>query len=322
MILLDEHIPLLISCLAFVVICLLSMGIIIHVRGVRYKRQMMGKIRPSDNEWSGMEKDTASLELSGGSGNAFVKFLSAVGVKTNAGKSIDNANIKLKFLRAGLRGGHVPTVFWGTKFFLAVALPMSFLVVTLVFLEVMPFSHMLLGVMFFVTLGLFLPDVCLRLRTSRRKQRIAKGFPDALDLMVVCVEAGMGLDAAINRVGEELVLSHPELSRELNFLNLELRAGKSRLTALRNLANRLDMEDVNNLVTLLVQTDRFGTSVAQALRVFSESFRTARYQRAEEIAAKMGTKLIFPLVLFIFPSLFVVTLGPALITAYRMLLKG
>ena len=322
MILLDEHIPLLISSLAFVVICLLSMGIIIHVRGVRYKRRMMGKIRPPDNEWSSMEKDTASLELSGGSGNAFVKFLSAVGVKTNAGKSIDNADIKIKFLRAGLRGGHVPTVFWGTKFFLAVALPMAFLVVTLVFLKVMSFSHMLLGVMFFVTLGLFLPDVWLRLKTSRRKQRIAKGFPDALDLMVVCVEAGMGLDASINRVGEELVLSHPELSRELNFLNLELRAGKSRLTALRNLANRLDMEDVNNLVTLLIQTDRFGTSVAQALRVFSESFRTARYQRAEEIAAKMGTKLIFPLVLFIFPSLFVVTLGPALITAYRMLLKG
>ena len=153
------------------------------------------------------------------------------------------------------------------------------------------------------------------------KKRLAKGFPDALDLMVVCVEAGMGLDAAINRVGEELGLSHPELSRELNHLNLELRAGKSRQTALRNLANRVDMEDVNSLVTLLIQTDRFGTSVAQALRVFSDSFRTARYQRAEEIAAKIGTKLIFPLVLFIFPSLFVVTLGPALIMAYRTLLQ-
>ena len=322
MTLLDEHMPLLISSLAFVVICLLSMGIIIHVRGVRYKRRMMEKIREPENEWSGMERDSPSLDLSGGSRNTFVKFLSAVGVKAGPGKSVNNADIKLKFLRAGLRGGHVPTVFWGTKFFLSVALPMVFLVATLVFFQVMSFTHMLLGVMFFAALGLFLPDVWLGLKTSRRKQRIAKGFPDALDLMVVCVEAGMGLDAAINRVGEELALSHPELSRELSFLNLELRAGKPRQTALRNLANRLDMDDVNNLVTLLIQTDRFGTSVAQALRVFSESFRTARYQRAEEIAAKIGTKLIFPLVLFIFPSLFVVTLGPALITAYRMLLKG
>ena len=323
MILSDQNIPLLISALAFVVICLLSMGIIIHVRGARYRRGMIDKIRPEESdEWSSVQKDVPLLDLSGGSSNGFVKFLSAVGVKANPGRSIDNADIKLKFLRAGLRGRNVPTIFWGTKVFLAVALTMTFLVATLLFFKTMPFNHILFGVILFTTFGLFIPDVWLHFRTSGRKKRLAKGFPDALDLMVVCVEAGMGLDAAINRVGEELGLSHPELSRELNHLNLELRAGKSRQTALRNLANRVDMEDVNSLVTLLIQTDRFGTSVAQALRVFSDSFRTARYQRAEEIAAKMGTKLIFPLVLFIFPSLFVVTLGPALVTVYRMVLKG
>ena len=169
-------------------------------------------------------------------------------------------------------------------------------------------------------LGLVLPDIWLKLKTSTRKEKIVKGFPDALDLLVVCVEAGMGLDASIHRVGEELVLTHPELSDEFKILNLELRAGKARSEALRNLAERTNIEDVKSLVTLLIQTDRFGTSIAQALRVFSDSFRTARYQKAEEIAAKIGTKLIFPLVLFIFPCMFVVLVGPVAIQVYRLLL--
>jgi tight adherence protein C len=317
----DDNIPLLIASLAFVVICLFSMGIIIHFKGMRYRREMIEKIRPVDGDWSVIENDAPSVELSGGSGGAFVRFLNAIGMRTNPGRSADDADTKLKFLRAGLRGRNVPTVFWGTKFFLAVALPMAFFVAVEIFFKAMPLNRMLLGVMFLAMLGLLLPDFWLRFRTSARKERLAKGFPDALDLMVVCVEAGMGLDAAISRVGEEVGLSHPELSRELGILNLELRAGKPRHTALRNLANRMDIDDVNSLVTLLIQTDRFGTSVAQALRVFSDSFRTARYQKAEEIAAKIATKLIFPLVLFIFPSMFIVMVGPVFVQVYR-LFKG
>jgi tight adherence protein C len=317
----DENIPLLLASLAFLVICLVSMGIIIHFRGVRYRRGMLGKIRASDSEWSVLEKDLPSVDLSAGSGNAFVKFLSAIGVKTNPGRSADDADIKLKFLRAGLRARNVPTVFWGTKFLLAVVLPMAFLVVAVVFVKSMTSNHMLMVGAFLAMLGLFLPDIWLHVRTSGRRERLAKGFPDALDLLVVCVEAGMGLDAAISRVGEELGLSHPELSQELNLLNLELRAGKPRQTALRNLAVRMDIDDVNNLVTLLIQTDRFGTSVAQALRVFSDTFRTARYQKAEEIASKIATKLIFPLVLCIFPSMFIVMLGPVFVQVYRLFLR-
>jgi tight adherence protein C len=317
----DINIPFLAASLFFVVICLLFMGIIIHFRGARYRREMIEKIRPGDSEWSFIEKDTPSLELPDGTSNAFMKFLSAVGVKTNPGRA-DNADIKLKFLRAGLQGKNVPTVFWGIKFLLAIVSPVTFLVVAVVFLKTMLFDHILLGAIFLGMVGLFLPDIWLRFKTSARKERLTKGFPDALDLMVVCVEAGMGLDAAISRVGEEIELSHPELSRELNLLNLELRAGKSRQTALRNLAKRTDIDDVNSLVTLLIQTDRFGTSVAQALRVFSDSFRTARYQKAEEIAAKIGTKLIFPLVLCIFPAFFVVMLGPVFVQVYRLFLKG
>jgi tight adherence protein C len=162
-----------------------------------------------------------------------------------------------------------------------------------------------------------LPDLWLMLRTSSRKTRIFEALPDALDLMVVCVEAGMGLDAAVTQVGEELKLTHRDLSEEFKLLNLELRAGKSREAALRNLAVRTGVEEVNSLVTLLVQTDRFGTSVAQALRVYSDSFRTKRFQKAEELAAKLPVKLVFPVVLFIFPSLFIIILGPAAISIYE-----
>jgi tight adherence protein C len=318
----DENIPLLIASLAFVVICLVSMGVIIHMRGMRHKREMLEKIRTSDGDWAGIEQEDSSIELSGGTGGAFAKFLSAIGAKTNPGRSADDADIKLKFLRAGLRGRNVPTVFWGTKLLLAVVLPVAFLMAAMALFKKMDSSHMLLATMFLAALGLFLPDLWLRFKTSTRKERLSKGFPDALDLLVVCVEAGMGLDAAISRVGEEIGLSHPELSKELNTLNLELRAGKSRQRSLRNLADRTDIDDVNSLVTLLIQTDRFGTSVAQALRVYSDTFRTTRYQRAEEFAAKLGTKLIFPLALCIFPSFFVVTIGPAAIQVYRMLLQG
>ncbi len=142
-----------------------------------------------------------------------------------------------------------------------------------------------------------------------------------LDLLVVCVETGMGLDSAIYRVAQEIRLSHKMLGDELNVLNLEIRAGNSREKALRNLSDRIDVEDVSSLVTLLIQTSKFGTSVAQSLRVYSDTFRTKRYQKAEEIAAKLPVKLMLPLILFIFPSLFVVILGPAAIQVYRLILK-
>jgi len=158
------------------------------------------------------------------------------------------------------------------------------------------------------------------MKTSTRKNKIFEGIPDALDLLVVCVETGMGLDAAINRVAKEIKLSNEVLSEELNILNLEIRAGKSRQDALRNLAERTGIEDIHSLVTILIQADKFGTSVAQSLRVFSDSFRTKRFQKAEEIAAKLPVKLMVPLILFVFPSLFVVILGPAAIRIYQVLL--
>jgi len=168
-------------------------------------------------------------------------------------------------------------------------------------------------------LGYIGPSFYLDRRVNTRKGAISRALPDALDLMVVCVEAGLGLDQAISRVGEEIKRPHPALSDELNLLAMELRTGVSRQEALRNFAHRTDMEEVRNLVALLVQTDRFGTSIGQALRVHSDAMRSTRRLRAEELAAKLPVKLLFPLIFFIFPSMFIVLLGPASIQMVRVL---
>jgi len=168
-------------------------------------------------------------------------------------------------------------------------------------------------------LGFFLPRFFLKRLIRDRQQRIRLGLPDALDLTVICVEAGLALDAAMMRVGEDLHHAHPELSDEFHIVNLEMRAGKPRADALRNLALRTGVDDIRALVATLVQTDRFGTSVAQALRVHSDSLRTERRQRAEEQAAKTTIKMVIPLVVFVLPSIVFVTLGPAVIQLIRTL---
>ena len=149
-----------------------------------------------------------------------------------------------------------------------------------------------------------------------------QGLPDALDLMVVCAEAGVGLDAAIHRVGEEMALNNKSLSDEFKVMSLELRAGKQRRDSLKDLAMRTDLEEVNNLSSMLIQTERFGTSIAQALRVHADVMRVSRFQRAEEVAAKLPVKLLFPMIFFILPSLFITILGPAVIRIFRTLLPG
>ena len=168
--------------------------------------------------------------------------------------------------------------------------------------------------------GYLLPSMVLGRLAKRRQHRILLGLPDVLDLLVVSVEAGLGLDQAIQRVGDELAFAHPDLSGELRLINLELRAGKARTEALRNLADRTQVDDLSSLVAMLVQTDKFGTSVAQSLRVHSETLRTKRRQRAEEAAAKTGVKMVFPLVFCIFPAIWVVTIGPAAIKFVQVLL--
>jgi tight adherence protein C len=175
---------------------------------------------------------------------------------------------------------------------------------------------LLLGVTAF---GFFVPRFILKRMMRDRQMRIRLGLADALDLTVICVEAGLALDQAMMRVGEDLKHAHPDLSDEFSLFNLETRAGKPRAEALRNLVARTGVDDIKSLVATLIQTDRFGTSVAQALRVHSDSLRTERRQRAEEQAAKTTIKMVPPLVIFVLPSIIVVTLGPAIISLYRTL---
>ncbi len=166
-------------------------------------------------------------------------------------------------------------------------------------------------------LGFILPRFLLKRAIEKRQTRIRLGLPDALDLTVICVEAGLGLDQALMRVAQDLDHAHPELSEELRLVNLEMRAGKPRTEAMRNLAQRTGVDDIRSLVGVLIQTDRFGTSIAQALRIHSDSLRTERRQRAEEQAAKTTIKLVPPLVVFVLPSVIFVTLGPAVIQLIR-----
>jgi len=194
-------------------------------------------------------------------------------------------------------------------------LPVLFLLPPLRFMTP-PMSYLFAGLA--AIIGYMVPGLVLGWLITRQKTRIDNGLPDALDLMVVCVEAGCGLDQAIQKTSIELEISHPELANELKMITTEVRAGKPRLEAFKNFAQRTKVDDVKSLVAMLVQTDRFGTSVAQALRTHAEVSRTKRRQRAEERAAKIGVKLVFPLVFFLFPAFYVVTLGPAVIQFVRV----
>jgi tight adherence protein C len=171
-------------------------------------------------------------------------------------------------------------------------------------------------------LGFLVPRIVLKRMIKSRQHRIRIGLADALDLTVICVEAGLSLDQAMARVGDDLNHAHPDLSDEYYLVNLEMRAGKPRPEALRNLAERTGVDDIKALVAVLIQTDRFGTSVAQALRVHSDGMRTERRQRAEEQAAKTTIKMVPALVVFVLPSMFFVTLGPAVIQLIHTLRPG
>jgi tight adherence protein C len=174
-------------------------------------------------------------------------------------------------------------------------------------------SNMLAVILVGVVLGFMAPDVVLTQLTSRRQESIRHALPDALDLLVICMEAGLGIDQAMVRVGEEIRLTSPALADEFQIINREQRAGKPRLDAWRSMSDRVDIDFVRQFVAMLVQTERFGTPIANALGQFSDTLRARRTQAAEEMAAKAGVKLLFPLVFLIFPSIFVVALGPAFI---------
>ncbi len=217
-----------------------------------------------------------------------------------------------KLTYAGFRSPNVLQSFYGIKAMTTALCPM----VVIGFSQMVPDLDMvefIFAGFIAAAVGLLAPGYVLDKLAQNRIKKLRNAFPDALDLLVVCVESGLGLAAAIQRVADELSVSHPELATELALVNAEMRVGVDRAKALRNLADRSGLEDIRGLVSLLIQTMRFGTGVAEALRVYSEEFRDKRMQKAEEEAAKIGTKLIFPLVTCLFPSFFIVAIGPAVI---------
>ena len=222
-------------------------------------------------------------------------------------------NLRLRLVQAGFRRPEALTIFFGIRVLFAVAL------FGLCSSTLIGRPNIIIAVGG-VGLGYILPGMVLARMAKRRAHRIQLSLADMLDLLVVSVEAGLGLDQALTRVGTELAFAYPELADELRLINLELRAGKPRSEALRNLADRTGVEDLSSLVTMLIQTDKFGTSVSQSLRVYSETLRTKRRQRAEEAAAKTGVKMVFPLVFCIFPAVWVVTIGPAAIRFVQVVL--
>jgi tight adherence protein C len=227
-------------------------------------------------------------------------------------KGDERGKMERKLMYAGLRSGNALPLFYAIK----TGLALVFLLAVLVAAAWVPqwtASKVVFYAMVAAFVGLMLPNYVLDHMVERRQKRLRDAFPDALDLLVVCVEAGLGLTAAIQRVADELKFSHPELGAEFARVTAEMRAGVEREAALKALAYRTGLEDIRGLVSLLIQTLKFGTSIGETLRVYSEEFRDKRMQRAEELAAKIGTKLIFPLVFCLFPSFFVVAIGPAVV---------
>jgi tight adherence protein C len=228
----------------------------------------------------------------------------------------DTSPLRLKFMNAGIRHPKAPHLFFGLKTLLPAAFGLAAFFGMRGSQDTSGLALMM-WVLGAALAGCYLPNLLLHIAAKSRKREIFENFPDAADLMLVCVEAGLGLDAAFNRVADELQEKSAALAEELQLTNLEMRAGASREKSLRNLALRTGVEELASFATMLTQADKFGTSVGASLRVFSEDLRYKRQIRAEEHAAKVPTKMLFPLVLFIFPSVIMVVLGPAVIQIIR-----
>jgi tight adherence protein C len=241
--------------------------------------------------------------------------LQAFGDRVESGRK-DTSEVRQFLLQAGYIDPNAVSIYWASR----VILSMGLVIAAILLLPILGLStlQVLTAVLWVGAMGWVGPVFYVRSRLKARQKELQKAMPDMLDMLVVCVEAGLGLNQAFVRVADEIDHVSLVMSEQLALVNLEMRAGTPRDEALKNLADRTGLVDMKSLVSMLVQTDRFGTSVADALRVHSDTMRTKRRQRAEEAAAKTTIKLVFPLVLFVFPAMFVVVLGPSVIAIYRM----
>ena len=232
----------------------------------------------------------------------------------------DAKKLQKQLMQAGYRSAHAPAIYRSLQLISMVALPGAIVLVWMFLAR--PLNGALIPALFAFAAGFLLPRFILNRLKASRQLRITWGLADALDLMVITMEAGLGLNAAMLKVCEELKDVHPDISKEFELANLEIRVGRERSEALRNLADRTGVEDLNSLVGMLIQADRFGTSIARAVRVYSDSLRTKRRQRAEQAAQKAAFKLLLPLGALLFPTMFIIILGPALLNISDMLSGG
>jgi tight adherence protein C len=293
----------------FIAVVTLTLGAMYFVAGSPLRQRVLGTGAKSADDGSAQQWVERVAELS----RPFAKLSLPEG-------NWEGSPLRLAFINAGLRSSSAPVIFFGAKTVLAIVLPAIcyfYLTLSGSTLGMSGYLAVLLGS---ASLGYYIPHIVLRRLVFLRQREIFEAFPDALDLLIVCVEAGLAVDAALHRVADEMQYRSGALSEELHLVTLELRAGVSKEVALRNLAVRTGVEDVNTLVAMLIQAERFGTSIADSLRVHADMLRTKRRQRAEEAAAKIALKLLFPLIFCIFPSLLLVLLGPAFIQIYRVLL--
>lgn len=266
-------------------------------------------------EWK--ETDGSIANSDNGKGNSYTdRYLKNLAKLALPNNELARSGKQLQLIRAGVRSESALGSFYGAKTVSLVVLGFIVLMITRAFPELRTVE-----ILFYIVTGAYvgfiIPNMVLDRMEARRVRSIRNAFPDALDLFVVCVEAGLGLTATIQRVGNEMEISHPELAAELQLVSSEMRLGVDRITALRGMAIRTGLEEIRGLVALIDQSVRFGTGIAETLRVYSEEFRDKRTQKAEEEAAKIGTKLIFPLTFCIWPGFFLVAIGPAILAIFE-----
>jgi tight adherence protein C len=237
-------------------------------------------------------------------------------------EGFESSALRRRFMNAGIRGASAPMAYFGLKTLLALGAPLAAFVALTALRSPIKGSGLLFVLLLVAALGYYLPNYLLAKAVQRRQREIFENFPDALDLMTVCMEAGLGTEAALNKVAEEIVHKSPTLSEELHLVNLELRAGGARERALRNLAVRTAVHEVEGFVSMIIQAERFGTSIAQSLRVHADTVRMRRRQKAEEAATKIPLKLLFPLIFCIFPARMLVIMGPAVIQMIRVVVPA
>ncbi|MCA9470567.1 MAG: type II secretion system F family protein [Nitrospirales bacterium] len=303
------ELALLISGLVFVGMLILMVGgyalFQSRKRAKEWGERVKGKVKTQED----MKQEAGVGYLK----SQLLQLLEKLGQANKPKDQAETSRLRKSLVTAGYRSPRAPIVFLGTKIFLMIFGVGMFFLFGAEMTKDKPMSYFIGGLVGSAMVGFYAPQFWLSQAMDKRKERIIDGFPDALDLMVVCVEAGLGLDQAIARVGEEISIGHKDLGDEFKILSLELRAGLTREQALRNLNDRTDVEEIRSLVALLIQTDRFGTSIGQALRVHSDSMRMNRRLKAEEMAAKLPVKLMGPLILCIFPALLIVIMGPGVI---------